>query len=866
MNNTGSMERTLTTKSVSLNLRQICQWTAATSLVAAGSIALFSVSTLEKLSQNGEVSIDLSAFRKLGASSLALEQIDEQKILVEDDRILEKSLFARAEPLPEAKTKFSPIKRLLPKKHKIIPVVVAAVKSDDLLTGEEAKEIAQLETAADPDMESVALAGIYSRVRFKFLAAADRELPTNTYAELEVVPLPETAPEETSNSTDSVKTSASASVHSAEKVAEKASLVLSTELTAKPEVMKAVDTVPEPTAAAVEIKPAAIISTPGLDLVPEGIVLEKVTTQPDSIVSSQSNGVKAATGPPDPVSNPKIDETLSLHVVGTPNIDTAPENQALAQQEAVEKPLPSVSTPAVPSVTTPVEATADTIDYSADVASIYDLHTDDADDYSEEVVQTTHQSVSTPARKNYGGGISKDEKGITIAWNEKSPSPVYVGRPSERKETPPAPVVDNVLADNFYNSHTQSNGDIADTGKAIKTTKPQETAAEIDLKKCDTARFGFEAFNPGAEKDSLTICRRALSQEGTKNGSQAKWWEAYGTEKEHWPTLALLRESQISETSRIPMLSNASIRILSAISKTNTHTGTGILFGEIPRGLEIQLLGRSDSPIYLDGGMKVRDAVADATGFRQFVFLNVQPGQPLLVVKDSQKNISGALPLVVKAGTGTYVKVPEPKVMDLQFRILDASSSMEKRLSGLTGEIVGQSAKIGISDRTGTLKISKVAVLGDFPLYIDILQSEKGYKNRYRIRPEERDLKSGSIPLFFFNEGRVDGWLKQLTGGVSPFSGLIVGVIAPNLIGAKKDRALRIGTLEKKSTLVPERYILSNSDQLSIKDSLESTDTRFIGVQIPEGAAIPSLIDKSGGLLWSEIVYAQPGVINVVGP
>lgn len=847
MNNTGSMERTLTTKSVSqFSLRQICQWTAATSLVAAGSVALFSVNTLEKLSENGSVSIDLSAFRKLGSTSLALDRIDEEKILIEDERILEKSLFARAEPLPEATTRFNPIKRFVPRKEKIIPMVVAVEPTKNLLTDEEAKEIAQLEQATDPAMESEAMAGIYSRVRFKFLAAAERELPTQTYAEMEEAPLPETAPEQ--EISDIVKTSAS-SVSGKAAEDEKTSI----ELTAKPEVMSSIGKSPEQEPKANEIK-TALISTPGIDLVPEVIAPIGLTIQSEKTVSSQNNEVKLATGPPDPILNPKSEENLPLHVVGTPSIDTAPEN-------STEK---SLSTPSL-STYSDSSPSADTTEYSADVAAIYDIHPDnESDDYSgvdtqkqNKVIHTTHQAAAV--RKNYGAGVSRDEKGTTVVWSEKAPSPVFIGRPGEK------PKAKTIIGGEVF-QNTLFEGATNGVDDSTTESKPKDTVAEIDLKKCETARFGFEAFNPGAEKESLTICRRALSQEGTREGSQSKWWEAFGTEKEHWPTLTFLRESQISEASRIPMLSNASIRILSAISKTNTHIGTGILFGEIPRGLEIQLLGRADSPIYLDGGIKVRDAVSDATGLRQFVFLNVQPGQPLMIVKDAQKNTSGALPLVVKAGTATYVKVPEPKVIDLQFRMLDASSSVEKRLSGLTGEIVGQPAKIGISERTGSLKIPKVVVLGDYPLYIDVLQSEKGYKNRYRVRPENRDPKTGLIPLFFFNERRVDGWLKQLAGGVSQYSGLIVGVISPNLLTTKKDRTLRIGTLEKKSTLVPERYVLSITDQLSIKHALTPDDSRFIGVQIPEGAAIPSLIDDKGALLWSEIVYAQPGVINVVGP
>lgn len=855
MNNSGSMERALTTKSVSqFNLRQICQWTAATSLVAAGSIALFSANTLEKLNQNGEVSIDLSAFTKLSSATIALDRTAEETLLVEDDRILEQSLFAQAEALPRVHTHFKPFSRVIREK----------------LTPQEAEEISQLEHVRDPALESEAIAGIYRRVRFKFLAAADRtdfsEAPTTVAStEFETklkassgihatheVPIADSSHLQV---VDEVETSASVGVVRSE-------MPPPPELTAKPEVTSSALKGEAPARVDINGSDLKIITTANIDAVPTLIETLKVDSQPKTTVTTQSNEVKVATGPPEHSREPVNIPNSVLRAVGPPPIESAPE---------VSSPVADIPQ-AIPS------------DYSADVASIYDMQPDDSleqeNEYSKDseysarpkvsnepvTVVTTHQpSPTTP--KNYGNGISKDEKGISIDWAKKRDSRIYVGNPGE-----PVPAL---KPEPLNSAFAQSLSKFSfGPPPASPVTAAPTPAVELDLKKCETARFGVEAFNPGAEKEAISICLRVLSQEGEKDGTQAKWWESYGTEKEHWPTLAFLKQSQISEKNRIPMLSNASIRILSLSSKTNTHTGTGILFGEIPRGLEITLLGRSDAPIYLDGGTKVSEPNSDPQNSRQFVFLNVQPGQPLLLVKDGQKNQTGALPLVIKAGMATYLKVPELKIMDLNFTLLDASSSKQKRLSGLTGEIVGQPGKMGISDAHGLLRISKVVGFSGYPLYIDILRNEEGYRNRHRVRSEDRELKSGPSPLYFFDEKRVANWLKQLMGGVSPSSGLIVGALPRAALTERKlleknskvDRTLRIGTLEKKSTLVPERYVLGAEDRLEIRSSLNAEDTRFLGVQIPEGAVIPSLIDENGELLWSEIVYAQPGVINVVGP
>ncbi len=936
MNKSGSMDRTLTPKLASqMTLRQICQWTAATSLVAAGSVALFSASTLEKLSQNGEVAVDLSAFTKLASTTLALERVDEKVLLAEDDRILEKSLFAQAERLPVAKTKFKPITKHSPRKAQIPHIALRieqGPKDLTVLTPAEVQELSALERAPDPQVEAAAMAGLYRRVRFQFIAATDSIKPTsvanakkhfeidysaesvkiaqsNPAHEYDEVPTFDAADFPATQEIHFSASSASPSPRvSNPTLADPVPTAKSDQLTADSSVLipalKGEVTLPsklitEPASVASDHQ--NVITTPGIDLVPDTNEAAQVVSQTPSPVSTQNNAVKLATGPPEPVELPKTELNESLHAVAPSTIDSAPENSLIPSPAA--PPVTQKSPPA--DVTTPKE-------YSADIASIYDMKADSpsdlndiAGDYSEDAeysarpkrlegFRTGAQSIQLKDHHtiegrtvNFGNGVSQDAHGITIAMNDsgtRNPN-ISVSRPGEKisklsLDPKNSEVAQSLSKFSFDSSALVSPDGIRTSASSLAGnsraagTPEVSPPAEIDLKKCDTARLGVEAFNPAAEKETLSICRRVLSQEGIREGTQAKWWESYATEKEHWPTLAFLRESQISESNRVPMLSNASIRILSALSKTNTHTGTGILFGEIPRGLEIQLIGRSDSPIYFDGGMKVKDTNTDPTALRQFVFLNVEPGQPLLLVKDSGKARTGAIPLVVKAGIATYLKVPELKNVDLSFSIFDASARTEKHLAGLTAEIVGQAGKMGISDTHGNLKISKVTVMGDFPLYVDLVQNEKGYKNRYRVRPEDRDLKSGSIPLFFFNEKRVDHWIKQLAGGVSPMSGLIVGVLPNGALAEKKgaeknlklDRTLRIGTLEKKGNLVPERYALTTSDLLEIKHSLAPNDNRFIGVQIPEGAAIPSLIDEKGALLWSEIVYSQPGVINVVGP
>ncbi len=843
MNNTGSMERTLTTKS-------FCQWTAATTLVAAGSVALFSAATLDKISENGPVSIDISAFSKLTRASLALDRIEDEKLINEENRILELALFSQAEKLQEVNTKF--------RKIHVARVQKAVTPKAEIITADEEKEISQLEQAVDPAIEAQKLANIYSRVRFKFLAAVERTEESNTLqiASIETAPseIPIIDASDIELPPEEIKTSASSA------------LIISAakeEPTAKPEVMATIqnqsapDRVnPDPESGTPKEALQAVYS-PGLDLIPDTAPPESVSIQQAPPVNTQNNEVKLATGPPHVEQPPKSEEIVKTAQAVVPPLPTADEK---------------VTGNGAASSTTNVDIPKD---YSADIASIYDMYPDeysDDTDYSvkpqkkKSTSQTLTENEESSVPKNLGNGVYSDSKGTTISWNEKENEVprIIVRKPEDLQGTIVAAIKPDHGSKDFKKSLDKFT--LIMSGRnlthAVKEKEEIETlVAPSALKenpvKCETARFGVEAFDPRPEKESLSICRRPLSLEGSRGGKQSMWWVAYNTEKEQWPTLIYRRENEISETNRIPILTSSSLTLLSINAKTNTHTGMGILFGELPRGLEIKLSGRSDAPVYLG---------TESQSVRQFIFFNVQPGQPLLSVKNTETGIAGAIPLLIKARAGTFIKVPEPKTIDLRFTVYDASSKKEKALSGLTAELVGQAGKIGITNKKGSLLITGAVTLGNYPLYLDVLEKEQGYKNRYRVNTEVQTGKSAIIPLFFFNEKRVSSWIHQLSGGVSPFSGLIVGALnSAELKKQIKTPAVHVGLLEKKSSLIPESYSLSSKDNLEVKPILSADDSRFIGVQVPEGAAIPSLMDEMGTLLWSEIVYAQPGVINVVG-
>jgi len=66
--------------------------------------------------------------------------------------------------------------------------------------------------------------------------------------------------------------------------------------------------------------------------------------------------------------------------------------------------------------------------------------------------------------------------------------------------------------------------------------------------------------------------------------------------------------------------------------------------------------------------------------------------------------------------------------------------------------------------------------------------------------------------------------------------------------------------------LEPRTFSLNAEGQLMAAVPLDQDVTRFLALQIPEGPAIAQLEESSKTISWSELIFSQPGVINVVGP
>jgi hypothetical protein len=314
-----------------------------------------------------------------------------------------------------------------------------------------------------------------------------------------------------------------------------------------------------------------------------------------------------------------------------------------------------------------------------------------------------------------------------------------------------------------------------------------------------------------------------------------------------------------STKSAIPLISHNSARLLGTLLRTPLQETMGVILGKLPCGWRIEFQGRGELHLLGENNQPIHAGEEHLA--RTFILVNVAPGMHLthLVKKSGTESIALATP--VFAGTTTYLEVEAPTPRTLTGQVLDASSGAPQPVAGVWVNVVGQDSKQVRTNKQGQFKLERVMTVGNQPIFVQTEQ-EAGFTHRYRVLPQ----KTLELTLFRLDSKQVESWMSQLVGGVSAESGLIVGAV-PQL-AQKSGEALfpAIAALHEKQTLVPETYTLSPSGQLQVNTPLNTVSPRFVGVQVPEGAMIAQLEDKSQKVIWSELVPTSRGVINLMGP
>jgi hypothetical protein len=329
---------------------------------------------------------------------------------------------------------------------------------------------------------------------------------------------------------------------------------------------------------------------------------------------------------------------------------------------------------------------------------------------------------------------------------------------------------------------------------------------------------------------------------------------------DHWPVIHWNPESQ----ARTAMISYSAATMLAGLAEVKLQADAAIVFGKIPAGWNIEFSDRAEKVIYTDDRNRF-DASSDAP--RYFAFLNAAPGMQTVTLTAALGAETAAMVVPVLNGSSTYLDLTAVSKRSFNGYVLDASAQSRKGVKGAEVGVVGQRNAVFFATESGYFNFSEVYTVGNYPIFVETNLRQPGapdgFTHRYRITPDKME----AVELFRMADAQIDAWIAQLKGGVSPDSGLIVAAM-PGLVKRYGEGRLFAGTrtLLPNRTLVPETYQISEQGELEVGKPLEYGAPRFVSVQVPSGPIVSRLEDNNRNVVWSELVPAQRGVVNVVGP
>jgi hypothetical protein len=319
-----------------------------------------------------------------------------------------------------------------------------------------------------------------------------------------------------------------------------------------------------------------------------------------------------------------------------------------------------------------------------------------------------------------------------------------------------------------------------------------------------------------------------------------------------------------------PLISRNTMMGIARLQGVTIQADTGIIFGQLEKGWNVELSGRSEKVWILPG-----------LNSDQFIFLNAEPGSQLIYLTRESlgEKQSGAVPISVLSNAATYVDLAQVQSRTLSGRVKLKSIVDEERKDAISGAIVrvvGQESAVGVTDAAGRFQIEGVLTVGSYPFFVETDKGSglgSGFTHRYRLSPGRMDRQR----LYRFRAREVKEWVKQLPGGIGGNTGIAVVLaskftskypalsLSPHF-GALSVSHLRQGSAsqsdEKDSS---ETYTISPGGILEINRPLGDYETSFLGVELPQGPVIAELNQEAGGAqVWSQILPVSPGVLNVV--
>jgi len=397
----------------------------------------------------------------------------------------------------------------------------------------------------------------------------------------------------------------------------------------------------------------------------------------------------------------------------------------------------------------------------------------------------------------------------------------------------------NVQTGNDREQSNPGERGVSQGGYGVASASDQELAATF-----------VEAFGSGYPIEG--VATEALTRQ---SGSRWELNRAF----EHVATLARVGGELPQQT--IPLISLNTARLLAMNAGVRLQSEAGIVFGRIPAGWTVEFSGRSERPIFFD--MSLRQIAGNSIDqARHFLFLNAAPGAQLIKVAH-EKLGSGSIAIPVVGATATYIDLSDLHAVQARGAVYNGGSSGAEGLEKIRVRIGGHPETERMTDARGRFVLESVVTAGAYPVVVET-ESATGFTHRYQVSP--RRLRG--LALFRMSDEQVQGWISQLEGGVSPESGMIVAAVSEDAMERMEKKPLypTARTLSESATLKPEAYSVSSEGYLQHKEPVNSERPRVVSVQVPEGPALIEARSSANSVEWSELVFAQPGIINVVGP
>lgn len=431
---------------------------------------------------------------------------------------------------------------------------------------------------------------------------------------------------------------------------------------------------------------------------------------------------------------------------------------------------------------------------------------------------------------------------------------------------------DDATSDQTVQSNSEDNKD-SDNSDASTPPSPADSPSQKTSGEQPLNQAFVEAFDWNKEISQNAVTTQSLDGE---NG--AAGWKVSQTENHvgtvSWvspwvpivgmPTNGGYPPGYPNGSGPTPLLSTNNAVLLAQLASVSLNRETGIVHGKIPAGYHVEDSGRHEHAIYLSDDNQVLPPEAIDKP-RHFAFLNVAPGAHVLYVTNSLGPLStdaGNVAIPVLPNLATYVDLTTTTTRKIVGRVLNGSEQELRGVPSVHVAVVGQSAASAITDGAGNFYINNVITISNLPIIVET-NTQSGYTHRYRLKSHELN----GVTLYRFGSDDVGSWISQLVGGVSSESAIVVGA-APKLVAKHDNQQLypTITTLAQDATLRPEIYTISDTGAFREKTPLSEISPRFISFQVPEGLAQVSLETQNHQPVWSELMMASPGVINVIGP